>query len=129
MPTKIFKLLSIMCHLPKLAHNSTFILDALMQVLLKCSTAFCASSSVLKPTNPKWRNFPSLVYFNWTSVTMPFSLKSSLSFSLVICKMVLNTVQIKLHHSWDIHTTTKMIKCRETNLAHETLHDRHTLSS
>lgn len=53
MPTKIFKLESTMCHLPKPAHNSTFILDALMQVLLKCFTAFCASSSVLKPTNPK----------------------------------------------------------------------------
>ena len=32
------------------------------------------------------------------SVTMPFSLKGSLSFSLVICKMVVKMVQIKLHH-------------------------------
>ena len=64
---------------------STEILDVSTNVLLKYSSAFVASSSVLYPTNAIWRLFPSLVFMIFASVTSPRSAKCSRRRSRVRC--------------------------------------------
>ena len=54
------------------------ILEVSIQLRWKNSKAVAACSSVLNPTKPNLLNFPSSVYLSCTSVTIPFSLKSSL---------------------------------------------------